>query len=108
MLGPITLGAGCRTSARRPDNNHPTDGGQHNCTTWVTLAPIGEDGADLANLVEMPESWTSHDNPGWWTMFLTGASRSKRVHTVIYWSDLPLDEEPCTSGQAIPWDFNPH
>ena len=108
MLGPITLGAGCRKSACRLDNNLPTDGGEHNCTTWVTLAPVCEDGRDLATLVEMPDSWHSHDNPGWWSMFLTGASRSSRVHTVVYWTDAPLSEEPCSQGRAIPWDFNPH
>jgi phosphoglycolate phosphatase-like HAD superfamily hydrolase len=108
MLGPITLGSGCRTGVGRTDDNRPADGGMHNCTTWVTLAPVGEDGRDLATLVQMPDSWTSHDNPGWWSMFLTGASRSPRVHTVVYWTDLPLEREPCATGEMIPWDFNPH
>jgi len=109
MLGPITLGTGCRTSVGSLDDNRPkATPYKHNCTTWITLAPVCEDGRDLATLVEMPPSWTSHDNPGWWSMFLTGASRSPRVHTVVYWSDLPLEEEPCASGEMISWDFNPH
>ena len=108
MLGPITLGAGCRKAANRLNDNRPADGGRHNCTTWVTLSPVCEDGRDLAQLVEMPDSWTSHDNPGWWSMFLTGASRSDRVHTVIYWTDLPLGEDPTRPGEPIEWDFNPH
>lgn len=108
MLGPITLGPGCRKARGDLRDNRPADGGQHNCTTWVTLAPVGEDGRDLATLVRMPDSWSSHDNPGWWSMFLTGASRSERAHTVIYWTDLPLAEEPCATGEPIDWDFNPH
>lgn len=107
-LGSITLGSGCRQTVGNLKDNKPTDGGEHNCTTWITLAPVQKGGGDLASLVEMPASWTSHDNPGWWSMFLTGASRSSRVHTVVYWTDLPLDQEPCTTGQPIPWDFNPH
>ena len=108
MLGPITLGAGCRKTVGRLDDNRPADGGEHNCTTWITLAPLGDRGQDLATLAEMPDRWNSHDNPGWWSMFLTGASRSRRAQTVVYWTDLPLSEEPCASGLAIPWDFNPH
>lgn len=108
LLGPITLGAACRTSEGRLDGNLPTDGGRHNCTSWVTLAPLSPDGRNLAQLVQMPDSWHSHDNPGWWSMFLTGASRSPRTHTVVYWTDLPLDQDPCRSGVPIEWDFNPH
>lgn len=108
MLGPITLGAGCRKTVGRLEDNRPGDGGEHNCTTWITLAPVGGNGEDLATLVQMPESWNSHDNPGWWSMFLTGASRSPRTHTVVYWTDLPLTEDPTAPGETIPWDFNPH
>jgi len=108
LLGPITLGPGCRAACGRLDDNRPSDGGLHNCTTWVTLAPVCPDGRDLATLVEMPASWNSHDNPGWWNMFLTGASRSPRVHTVVYWTDRQLEQEPCNSGNPIAWDFNPH
>lgn len=108
LLGPITLGAACRTSEGRLDSNLPTDGGRHNCTSWVTLAPLSPDGLNLAQLMQMPDSWHSHDNPGWWSMFLTGASRSPRAHTVVYWTDLPLDQDPCRSGAPIEWDFNPH
>lgn len=107
-LGPITLGPGCRKATGSLTCNRPTDAGEHNCTTWITLAPIGRDGQDLATLVQMPDTWSSHDNPGWWTMFLTGASRSARARTVIYWTDGPLEDETCASGHPIPWDFNPH
>jgi hypothetical protein len=107
VLGPITLEAGCRTTLAHLEDNRPRDGGAHNCTTWVTLAPIGAGGEDLATLAHMPPQWTSHDNPGWWSMFLTGASRSPRANTVVYWTDRPLDEEPCAPGLAIPWDYNP-
>jgi phosphoglycolate phosphatase-like HAD superfamily hydrolase len=105
-LGPITLEAGCRRTQAQLDNNRPNDGGLHNCTTWITLAPIGDEGEDLATLAQMPAHWESHDNPGWWSMFLTGASRSERAKTVLYWSDLPLDQEPCAPGVAIEWDYN--
>jgi phosphoglycolate phosphatase-like HAD superfamily hydrolase/DNA-binding transcriptional ArsR family regulator len=105
-LGPITLEAGCRRTQGHLDNNRPADGGLHNCTTWITLAPIGDGGEDLATLAQMPAHWESHDNPGWWSMFLTGASRSDRAKTVLYWSDLPLDQEPCAPGLPIEWDYN--
>ncbi|CAN0137085.1 unnamed protein product, partial [Phaeothamnion confervicola] len=106
VLGPITLDAGSRRTTARIDDNRPLDGGEHNCTTWITLAPLGTAGEDLATLAQMPAHWTSHDNPGWWSMFLTGASRSPRAGLVVYWTDKSLHEEPCASGVPIPWDFN--
>ena len=107
VLGPITMLGGARTTRRTLNDNRPTDGTRHNCTTWVTLAPIGADGADLSALAQMPASWTSHDNPGWWSLFLTGASRSERARHVIYWTDRPLADEPLAPGKPLPWNFNP-
>lgn len=84
-------------------------GANHNCTSWMTLAPIGNNGESIKELVGA-SAWDVHRNPGWWQSFLAGKTGNDRVPFVVYFSTSPLATslEKVKSGSSLPLGYNLH
>ncbi len=107
-LGGFTAGAGpSKGSKSTLEDNKPTDPAEkHNCTSWMAMAPIGPGGQQLRELVGAG-GWQVHDNPGWWSKYLTSASRSPRTENVVFWENKKLSEATAsiTPGSTFRWTF---
>lgn len=107
-LGGFTAAAGpSKGSKSTLEDNRPTDANEkHNCTSWMAMAPIGPGGQQLRELVGAG-GWQVHDNPGWWSKYLTSASRSPRTENVVLWENKKLSEATAniTPGSTFPWRF---
>lgn len=81
-------------------------GSKHNCTSWITLAPIGNNGESIKELVGA-SAWDVHRNPGWWQAFLGGKTSSERVPFVVHFSAGPLATslEKIKSGANLPLGY---
>lgn len=62
----------------------------HNCTSWITLAPIGENAESLKQLIGA-STWDVHRNPGWWQTYLGTKANNERVPFVVYFSTGPMN-----------------
>lgn len=104
-----------KDSVGRINNNKPKNGGGHNCTSWIGLAPIGQRSERLISLIGATDKIEIHTNPGWWSYFITGAAKAERVPFVIYWDSRSSLEEVVTQVNSFNgrnfnenWDFSPH
>lgn len=88
------------------ENNRTIKHG-HNCTSWISTAPIGEDGEPLLELMGTERSNEIGTNPGWWNSWILSNSPEGRIPFVIYWDHAPLEKlkEKILSGELMPWDF---
>lgn len=94
-------------------NNRSTMGGGHNCTSWIGLAPIGESGERLLELIGATDAIEIHTNPGWWSYFITGAAHAERVPFVIYWDSEKDIKQVVThlnshADKNLKWSFGRH
>jgi hypothetical protein len=93
------------STPRSLEDNRPESGG-HNCTSWMSMAPIGPNGQYLCEAARVGMTYGSHKGPGWWTMTLVTHSPASVVPLVVYWMDQPLAQfQPPPSGE-MPWNFH--
>lgn len=87
-------------------NNKPTSGG-HNCTSWIGLAPIGENGQSLRSIAGTSHEY--HTNPGWWTAYLQTKTSSEKVPIVAYITRKNLNEAIAKAEQeSFSWNYSLH
>lgn len=106
MLGKY-FDPGSQVSVGKLEDNRGNPG--HNCTSWITTAPIGEKGECLIELLGSNRGHQIGTNPGWWAHWMLYSATPERVPLVIYWSPDPLSEilaNQVVAGQPIKWDFN--
>lgn len=98
---------GCQETNARLEDNRAKLG--HNCTSWITTAPIG---ANQECLIELLGSNRAHEigtNPGWWLHWILYSAPEERIPLVLYWSPDSLEaisEAQVKTGIPIQWDFN--
>jgi hypothetical protein len=106
MLGPY-FDPGSQASVAKIDDNRGNPG--HNCTSWITTAPIGENGECFIELLGTTRGHQIGTNPGWWAHWMLYFASPERVPFVNYWSPEPLAEilaKQVVPGQPIAWDYN--
>lgn len=92
-------------------DNTPKEGcGGHNCTSWMGLAPIGDDGQALVEITGGSKSWNIHTNPGWWLQHLTGVTSKERVSHVFYFTPNKLTdlERKVKKNNIFDWNWGLH
>jgi hypothetical protein len=79
----------------------------HNCTTWLSLAPIGSEGQTLKSLVR-GKNFDIHRDPGWWNLYLQTKSSNERNPFVVYMADKSFAEieKKVSSHQVFDWNYN--
>lgn len=75
---------------RKTDDNLPVEG-CHNCATWFSTAPIGENGQTLFELLGLKLEQSTHNRVHKWIPFLLGAAPTDRVPLILYWTPDPLE-----------------
>lgn len=98
---------GCQDTNGRIDDNRARLG--HNCTSWVTTAPIGDDGKCLLEILGTERAHEIGTNPGWWVNWILHGAIADRIPAVIYWTPEKLEtvlESQVVTGKTISWDFN--
>lgn len=98
---------GSQASVGKLEDNRGNPG--HNCTSWITTAPIGENGECFIELLGTTRGHQIGTNPGWWAHWMLYFASAERVPLVIYWSPDPLPDilaSQVVAGQPISWDFN--
>ena len=82
-------------------------GCSHNCTTWLTLAPVGNEGQTLKSLVK-GKNYDIHRDPGWWNLYLQTKSPDERNPFVVYMADKSFAEieKKVSSHQVFDWNYN--
>lgn len=106
MLGPY-FDPGSQASVGKLDDNRGNPG--HNCTSWITTAPIGENNECFIELLGTTRGHQIGTNPGWWAHWMLYFATPERVPLVIYWSPEPMADilaNQVVTGQPITWDFN--
>ena len=106
MLGWYTFDGDMKTVGKLDDNRGLTRG--HNCTTWITSAPIGENGETVSELSGVQPTQHVTSNIGWWNCFLASNAPLGRVPFIIYWSPQPMDKilsDEVISNLSFKWDF---
>jgi hypothetical protein len=84
-------GVANRRTAGQLADNRPLDANVgHNCTSWMCLAPVGQNGETVAAIVGN-RSGEFHTNPGWWGAYLTSVAR-RRVPFIVYMDGAPMDQ----------------
>jgi hypothetical protein len=97
-----------RTEGKLTNNLPLTPGEGHNCTSWVCLAPIGNDGQSLEQLVGN-YGGEVYTNPGWWSHYLSTLSNSPRAPFVVFMSPDSMDQlQDSLTSQPYKWDYNRH
>lgn len=81
----------------------------HNCTSWITTAPIGDGGENLKQLLGLG-AYDIHRNPGWWQTYLATRASEERVPFVVYFTSAPLATalEKIKSNEVAPLGYNLH
>lgn len=96
---------GATESVGKLDDNRPTCGIGHNCTSWITTAPIGQNGERYFELMGADLSKDPYAvNPGWWLLYLATTAPKERIPFLIYFTQNPLES---FTGDSINWSFNP-
>ena len=111
VLGENSYNGASNSTGKLTDNKPLQDCGGHNCTSWVGLAPIGDENQPLLKLVGASRGWNIHTNPGWWMQTLTGVAPKERVPYVAYFSSNSLEEilaSRVKSNELLIWDFGLH
>jgi hypothetical protein len=83
----------------------------HNCTTWISTAPIGPDQQKLLELVGGTVKQDIGANPGWWSGFLNTKAKKSRVPFSVFFSantNLKDTLKKVPDGGELVWDFSPH
>ena len=82
-------------------------GCSHNCTTWLTLAPVGQEGQTLKSLVK-GKNYDIHRDPGWWNLYLQTKTPDERNPFVVYMADKSFAEieRKVSSNQVFDWNYN--
>lgn len=107
VFGSFTVAGGPTEVTGTLADNRPKDG-LHNCTSWITMAPIGADGEQLRDLVKAPRGMIIYDNPGWWGKYLLAGSTSPRCEHAVLWVKESIDEVAAalTPGSTMSWNYN--
>lgn len=96
-------------------NNKPKDGCEHNCTSWFSTAPIGENGERLSELVGA-EIGSPHirgevfNSPFKWPGWLIGGASKARTPFIVIWVNRPVDQyaakfDPQQNGETFKFGF---
>ncbi len=85
------MGPGLSEVRRRLSDNRPFEG-CHNCGTWFSMAPLGENGETLFELLGLERQQGIHSRMVRWMPFLIGGAPLERVPLLIYWTVKPLSE----------------
>lgn len=98
---------GCQFTNAQLNDNQAKPG--HNCTSWITTAPIGNNRECLIELLGTDRAHEIGTNPGWWAHWILYAASPERLPLVIYWSPDPLEKissEQVNQNKVLSWDFN--
>lgn len=92
------------------NNKPPPDCGGHNCTSWMGLAPIGDESQTLIEITGASKSWNVHTNPGWYLQHLTGNVEKSRVSHVFYFTSQKLTElsREVKKNKLFEWNWGLH
>jgi hypothetical protein len=74
-------------------------GSKHNCTSWMGLAPIGENGENIRALTG-GRGWEVHTNPMWWKGFLTTRGSEERVPFIVHFTTETVEHIETTFRQS--------
>ncbi|MFZ4715275.1 MAG: hypothetical protein ACOYL6_16250 [Bacteriovoracaceae bacterium] len=66
-------------------------GAKHNCTSWIGLAPVGENGETIRAL-SGGRNWDIHTNPMWWKGYLTTKGSEERVPIVVHFTTETIED----------------
>ncbi|MFZ4714563.1 MAG: hypothetical protein ACOYL6_12650 [Bacteriovoracaceae bacterium] len=97
---------GPHSSQGKLDQNRGV-GCSHNCTTWLTLAPVGDEGQSLKSLIK-GKNYDIHRDPGWWTLYLQTKSPDERSPFVVYMADKSWNEieQKIAPNKVFSWNYN--
>lgn len=96
---------GTTSSVGKLDDNRPLCGIGHNCTSWMTTAPIGENGERYFQLLGGDFAKDQYAvNPGWLLLYLATEADPQRVPYMIYFTQQPVDS---IKIDTLEWNFNP-
>lgn len=93
------------------ENRARVAGRNHNCTSWVCMAPVGDVRQSLLELAGATTQLDVHTNPGWWLSYLVAGAPLERVPYVVYWTteSLSAARQKIRPGEAfVSWRFNLH
>lgn len=108
-LGPFKYEGATKAKGELDDNRCRVGG--HNCTSWLALAPIGENKETVMKLIQIPASTEWGTNPGYWSAGLMTRSNAQRTPFVIMWTTDSLDNfanRLVDSSRVLTWDFSAH
>jgi hypothetical protein len=102
---------GTKTSEGKLDKNLatcPTSNG-HNCTSWMGLAPIGENGEPLKELIGA-HAWDIARNPGWMTAYIHARTPQARTpfNVFISTSDFSFLDDMIATDKVLEWRYDLH
>lgn len=106
VLGEYDHGGSQKTRASVTDNQSLDKG--HNCTSWLSTAPVGPRGEALLEILGGHRDEEIGTNPGWWYTFLLSQTDEDRVPLVIYWTSSSLEKalrEEVRRDEMISWDY---
>ncbi|MFZ4714557.1 MAG: hypothetical protein ACOYL6_12620 [Bacteriovoracaceae bacterium] len=111
VLGDNSYDGAGNAQGKLTNNKPTTDCDGHNCTSWMGLAPIGDENEFLVKMVGAGKSWNIHTNPGWWLKTLTAISPIERVPYVVLFSPKSLAELTNSQGKVkknklFKWNFS--
>ncbi len=89
------------------NSNRALKGG-HNCTSWISTAPIGANKEILLELLGGKKSHEIGTNPGWWGSWLVATAPKDRIPFITVFTTMPLEASLATevvTAQPFVWDY---
>ncbi|MFZ4715274.1 MAG: hypothetical protein ACOYL6_16245 [Bacteriovoracaceae bacterium] len=94
---------GAQQSMGQINNNCGLDA-KHNCTSWIGLAPVGENGETIRSLTG-GRNWDVHTNPTWWKGYLMTRRSEERIPFVVYFTSETTEQIEITFGSKATVDI---